>query len=72
MLFLHALLFSILATSTLAIPAGLSGLREKATHIGHKIKQVVTGSRVKPDPYRIDGTWHSNVSEHHSFYLTRC
>lgn len=58
MLFLHALLFSLLATSTLAIPVPMLGwLTGKST-------QVST-----PDPELLDGLWYKGVSEHRSFYL---
>ena len=59
MLFLHALLFSLLATSTLAIPvqSGETSVQASTTEA--------------PDPVDVDGVWLRGVSEHRSFYLIR-
>ena len=69
MLFLHALLFSLLATSTLAIPVpGSSSSRPS---------QVLDEEPIKGSakPSRADGLWFRRgsylVSENHSFYLSR-
>ena len=62
MLFLHAVLFSLLGMSALAIPVPfLQGLENEA--LNHVLKE------------QINGVWRSElrlVSEHLSLYLTRC
>ena len=62
MLFFHALLFSLLATSTLAIPVPTFEKTKAA------INSVLNGN-----PIRAKGLWRLrdlHVSEHCSFYLT--
>ena len=64
MLFLHALLFSLLGTFAVAIPA--PGLMAVGL-AGDGLREIAKGS-----PARLDGFWYKvdQVSEHHSFYLT--
>jgi hypothetical protein len=64
MLFLHALLFSLLGVSALAIP----------TPFTHAAASPLWAHRLaKEDPNRLNGVWREikGVSEYRPFYLTR-
>ena len=84
MLLLHALLFSLLATSTLAIPvtsvtapteeAAKSPFRSWFNGSLGKIKKFINYKGEPEFPDRINGYWRTInkvVSEHQSFYLTQ-
>ena len=64
MLFLHALLFFLLGTFAVAIPA--PGLGAVALG-GDALRNIAKGK-----PTQLAGFWYKvdQVSEHHSFYLT--
>jgi hypothetical protein len=75
MLLLHALLFSLLFTSTLAIPVTPvtkeAGKPSVGSWVKGKIRKVF---KLQEKPYRLLGYWYVEaeaVSEHRSFYPTR-
>ena len=70
MLFLRALLFSLLGTSALANPVPFT---HTAGEIGMEGAVVRDLGLAKNDPNRLNGLWREiePVSEHRSFYLTR-
>ena len=70
MLFL-ALLFSLLATSTLAAPVPT---KDASPSLCDWVKGKLCGVLKKKDPNRINGLWRTRilaVSEHRSFHLIR-